>query len=57
MLDNKRKGYVYRFVSMDNRTLYVGKCIDLNKRMKIIGLKIAIYIKMEKVIYIIKFKG
>ncbi|MDY2882989.1 MAG: nucleotide excision repair endonuclease [Romboutsia timonensis] len=34
MLDNKRKAYIYRFVSIDNRTLYVGKCIDLNKRMK-----------------------
>ena len=34
MLDNKRKAYVYRFVGMDNQTLYVGKCIDLNKRMK-----------------------
>ncbi|MBQ8997799.1 MAG: nucleotide excision repair endonuclease [Clostridium sp.] len=34
MLDNKRKGYVYRFVDKNNQTLYVGKCVDLNKRMK-----------------------
>lgn len=34
MLDNKRKGYVYRFVDTNDRTLYVGKCIDLDKRMK-----------------------
>lgn len=34
MLDNKRKAYIYRFVDMNNQTLYVGKCVDLNKRMK-----------------------
>lgn len=33
MLDNKRKGYVYRFVDTNNRTLYVGKTINLDKRM------------------------
>lgn len=34
MLDNKRKAYIYRFVDMDNRTLYVGKTVNLNTRMK-----------------------
>lgn len=33
MLDNKRKGYVYRFIDNNNRTLYVGKTINLDKRM------------------------
>ena len=34
MLDNKRKAYVYRFLDMDNRTLYVGKTVNLDTRMK-----------------------
>lgn len=34
MLDNKRKAYVYRFLDMNNRTLYVGKTVNLDTRMK-----------------------
>lgn len=34
MLENKRKAYVYRFVDLNDRTLYVGKCVNLDKRMK-----------------------
>lgn len=30
----QRKGYVYRFIDMQNQTIYVGKTVDMNKRMK-----------------------
>ena len=33
MLDNSRKAYVYRFIDKNSQTLYVGKTVDLDKRM------------------------
>lgn len=30
----ERKGYVYRFIGMNNQILYIGKTINLNLRMK-----------------------
>ena len=34
MLDNSRKAYVYRFIDKNSQTLYVGKTVDLDKRMR-----------------------
>lgn len=30
----QRKGYVYRFINMDNQTIYCGKTVNLENRMK-----------------------
>lgn len=34
MLENKRKAYIYKFIDKNNRTLYIGKCVNMEKRMK-----------------------